>query len=224
MTLRSTLRATRPKPALAAVFTTLIATLATGSAHASAITEDYNFSLSGFTDIAAGTTPPIGQVSGSFAVTFDPTQNYTNDTADLVVNSFNGVTVDSPLAFSYDASNQHFSFGGSLFGTGDALAGLNDFTLNLLLSNPSAPQFALCSTNGFTCEFDTGNSSIVASGYTQTGTQSTFFASAADSSVSAAPNATPLPAGLPLFATGLGTLGLLGWRRKRKAPASLLAS
>jgi hypothetical protein len=31
--------------------------------------------------------------------------------------------------------------------------------------------------------------------------------------------ATPLPATLPLFATGLGALGLLGWRRKRKAQA-----
>jgi hypothetical protein len=30
---------------------------------------------------------------------------------------------------------------------------------------------------------------------------------------------TPLPAALPLFATGLGALGLLGWRRKRKAVA-----
>jgi hypothetical protein len=29
--------------------------------------------------------------------------------------------------------------------------------------------------------------------------------------------ATPLPAALPLFATGLGGLGLLGWRKKRKA-------
>jgi hypothetical protein len=28
--------------------------------------------------------------------------------------------------------------------------------------------------------------------------------------------ATPIPAALPLFATGLGGLGLLGWRRKRK--------
>ena len=28
---------------------------------------------------------------------------------------------------------------------------------------------------------------------------------------------TPLPAALPLFATGLAGLGLLGWRRKRKA-------
>jgi len=30
---------------------------------------------------------------------------------------------------------------------------------------------------------------------------------------------TPLPAALPLFATGLGALGLLGWRRKRKQAA-----
>jgi hypothetical protein len=30
---------------------------------------------------------------------------------------------------------------------------------------------------------------------------------------------TPLPAALPLFATGIGGLGLLGWRRKRKAQA-----
>jgi hypothetical protein len=30
---------------------------------------------------------------------------------------------------------------------------------------------------------------------------------------------TPLPTALPLFATGLGALGLLGWRRKRKAQA-----
>jgi hypothetical protein len=30
---------------------------------------------------------------------------------------------------------------------------------------------------------------------------------------------TPLPAALPLFAGGLGALGLFGWRRKRKAAA-----
>jgi len=32
--------------------------------------------------------------------------------------------------------------------------------------------------------------------------------------------AVPLPATFPLFATGLGALGLLGWRRKRKAQAA----
>ena len=35
---------------------------------------------------------------------------------------------------------------------------------------------------------------------------------------------TPLPAALPLFATGLGALGLLGWRRKRKNAAALAAA
>lgn len=35
-------------------------------------------------------------------------------------------------------------------------------------------------------------------------------------------SATPLPAALPLFAGGLGALGLFGWRRKRK-PATFAA-
>jgi hypothetical protein len=40
--------------------------------------------------------------------------------------------------------------------------------------------------------------------------------------VSAVPlSAVPLPAALPLFASGLGALGLLGWRRKRKAQAAI---
>jgi hypothetical protein len=39
----------------------------------------------------------------------------------------------------------------------------------------------------------------------------------------APPTATPLPAALPLFASGLGGLGLLGWRRKRNNAAALAA-
>jgi len=38
------------------------------------------------------------------------------------------------------------------------------------------------------------------------------------------PTITPLPAALPLFATGLGALGLLGWRRKRYNAAAALAA
>jgi hypothetical protein len=46
-----------------------------------------------------------------------------------------------------------------------------------------------------------------------------------DISVTAAPVApTPLPAALPLFAAGLGGLGLLGWRRKRKNAAAVTAA
>jgi hypothetical protein len=35
---------------------------------------------------------------------------------------------------------------------------------------------------------------------------------------------TPLPAALPLFASGLGAFGLLGWRRKRKKAAAIAAA
>jgi hypothetical protein len=44
-----------------------------------------------------------------------------------------------------------------------------------------------------------------------------------DQSFTLAIEATPLPAALPLFATGLGALGLFGWRRKRKNIAAIAA-
>jgi hypothetical protein len=37
-------------------------------------------------------------------------------------------------------------------------------------------------------------------------------------------SSTPLPATLPLFATGLGALGLFGWRRKRMDAAAISAA
>ena len=37
-------------------------------------------------------------------------------------------------------------------------------------------------------------------------------------------SSTPLPAALPLLATGLGALGLFGWRRKRKNTAAVVAA
>src|SRR5262249_38261040 len=40
-----------------------------------------------------------------------------------------------------------------------------------------------------------------------------------DAMASADDPVAPIPTALPLFATGLGALGLLGWRRKRKAQA-----
>jgi hypothetical protein len=45
-----------------------------------------------------------------------------------------------------------------------------------------------------------------------------FFAARAFLQVDDPPK-TPLPAALPLFAGGLGVMGLLGWRKKRKAAA-----
>jgi hypothetical protein len=47
-----------------------------------------------------------------------------------------------------------------------------------------------------------------------------FSAEAQSSGTELGTSTTPLPAALPLFASGLGALGLLGWRRKRKAQAA----
>jgi hypothetical protein len=41
--------------------------------------------------------------------------------------------------------------------------------------------------------------------------------------VEGAISATPLPAALPLFASGFGAIGLLSWRRKQKAAATIAA-
>jgi hypothetical protein len=51
------------------------------------------------------------------------------------------------------------------------------------------------------------------------GTYVWTWGTGADQSFTLEIGATPLPATLPLFATGFGALGLLGWRRKRKAQA-----
>jgi hypothetical protein len=52
-------------------------------------------------------------------------------------------------------------------------------------------------------------------------TSATFsFGTTAGINVAGVPSAVPLPGALSLFATGLGGLGLLGWRRKRKAQAA----
>ncbi len=42
--------------------------------------------------------------------------------------------------------------------------------------------------------------------------------------IGTAVSTTPLPAALPLFGAGLGVIGLLGWRRKRKSVAAIAAA
>ena len=58
--------------------------------------------------------------------------------------------------------------------------------------------------------------------------QDVLYASADNAAASmhmtAATTTTPLPSALPLFATGLGGLGLLGWRRKRKNAAAVASA
>ena len=80
----------------------------------------------------------------------------------------------------------------------------SQYTISFMLSdNGSLTTFSALSTNGNVT--DTGGNGI----------DLLVYAGALPT-----PANVPLPGALPLFATGLGALGLLGWRRKRKAQAA----
>ena len=72
----------------------------------------------------------------------------------------------------------------------------------------STSLFSLIGGVSYTLEFE---------GLTSVGDHTAFIDMV---SVDGTAAATPLPAALPLFATGIGAIGLLGWRRKRKARAA----
>ena len=62
------------------------------------------------------------------------------------------------------------------------------------------------------------------SGFDQhSGSNSTVNGTLAHIDIGTPPSTTPLPGALPLFASGLSALGLLGWRRKRKKTTATAA-
>jgi PEP-CTERM motif len=179
------------------------------NAYATPITETYTFTLGGFVDIN-GSPPqasPVNQITGSFTVTFDPTLNYDNDTTDIVVHSFTGVTVDSALGFTYDSVGSYFFFGGIANDSDYVVVGTNDFVLTYNLTDPSNPEFVPCSTPGFSCGANTGNAAYDTSGFTTTGNDSLWFITAADSNPNG--SSVPEPATLALFGISMAALAYL---------------
>jgi hypothetical protein len=72
--------------------------LATSSAHDTPITETLTFNLTGFVDISGTHLPPPDT---DIIVHYDSTIAYDKDTTDLSVSYLTGVTVSSPLGFTY---------------------------------------------------------------------------------------------------------------------------
>jgi hypothetical protein len=196
----------------AVCFVTLgvVGLLASSSAHASPITETYTFHLTGFVDINGNLPAPDPVVNGSITVTYDPNLTYDSDTTDITVNSLTGVTVDSPLGFTY--SSGELEFGGTANDSDFVVFGTNDIVVSFNVSNPNAPTFLPCSTPGFTCGNYTGSSAVDAAGYTVSNSDDAWFYGAQST---IAPAATPEPSSLLLLGTGL--VGFAGIVAKRLA-------
>ena len=189
-----------------------------GPARASTLTYDITFSDTGTyaTDGDPTHGYTTGTASGSFQITFNPTQLYLTQSIAGIINGPTYSVTDpyfsgSPLPLKTIA---YFAFDGagtltlssdptlskSFFGSIDITIGINGWAYG----TASSVWYAQ----------DQYGHTLTASG-TATITEQPPGAPA--------PGETPLPAALPLFASGLGGLGLLGWRRKRKNAANIAA-
>ncbi len=174
-------------------------------AHAATVSDVVTFSANNFNS-AFGSPVPVSTVTGSFTITFDPTQNYSDTTSGITLDSLN-ITLGSALSFNYASSTGLLEVGG-----------INDGTCCISYSPPSNDFWLYIS------DFNT-SPSFFQLGYTQGEDDYYYtFQGSEYGSVTVAPAATPLPATLPLFAGGLGAMGLFGWRRKRKNAAALAAA
>jgi hypothetical protein len=120
------------------------------------------------------------------------------------------VTLATPGVHDLGGGNLSYRFGGGTDLIGDTLfpisshglvflvSGPNDVGFNIWFSGGNVYAGFLAGDNGIYNEFDGGSFTAEATGN------------------EAGLGTTPLPAGLPLFASGLGVLGLLTQRRKRK--------
>jgi hypothetical protein len=131
-------------------------------------------------------------------------QNYTigNSFDDTILNAINFVSFTYQSDFlgtiSFDNSSSDFLRVSGLF---NSLPGHNAVLIQFFLNNDvwafqTFTSGTWCIGIGEACLADFGNNGVWSLNAT-----------------------TPLPSALPLFASGLGALGLLGWRRKKKLPA-----
>jgi hypothetical protein len=147
------------------------------------------FGASDFGSFPGGTTPPVGFVLGQFTFALDLAHDSNGSVATDFVNLAHGA-----MGYEYVASTGLLLIGGTLNGVSSVSGGTDDLSLVVehFNSAPSYFAFSYASALGPGALFQAGNGDIHVD-----------------------VTATPLPAALPLFASAVGGLGFVGWRRKQ---------
>jgi PEP-CTERM motif len=198
------------------------AALAVGATAANAATVDelVNFTVGGFTS-AFGEPVPTDPVTGSFTISFDPTQTYTDETAEIVLNSLN-IGLDSALSFDYsptangNGAADELVVGGLETGAGAITLGPTgaDFYLHLLTftSSPTFQQLGYrpAETTSDSNYFftPTNDDGLPAEGVTFTVVTSPVTPS------------VPEPSTWAMMALGFAGIGFLAYRKHRKFAAA----
>ena len=191
----------------------LLALCGAAPAYAAVVTDYVTFSATGFTS-PFGLAVPTDPVTGSFTITFDPTQTYTDDTAGITGGKVN-LALDSAFSFDYSPT-------GNSNGSADELVvgGLADGAAAVTFNPP---------TNDFLIHIDTFTTAPTFQQllYSQTGLppndNGALFYTDLPNSGSGTVTVTPVTPGIPepstwaMLLLGFAGLGFVGYRRTKKS-------
>jgi hypothetical protein len=191
----------------------LISTLAISAicgglpASAAVQTDNISFSAGGFISVY-GQPVPTDPVTGSFAITFDPTLTYTDSTAGITLDSLN-IPLGSALSFSY-----------SLTGGGELVVGGIADGAGAIQISPSTDDFYL---HIFTF---TTTPTFQQLGYSEAALNPSYFyndlTNGGSGSVSV--TAVPEPTTWAMMLLGFAGLGFAGYRRTKQAVPEFAAA
>jgi hypothetical protein len=178
-----------------------------GAANAALVHDLVTFTANDFS-VGAGPGPaPVDPVTGSFTITFDPTQTYTDSTAGIALNSLN-IALGSAISFSYSPTATP-----SLLADELIVGGVSDGACCITIGPPVPDSDFYLHIYTFTANptFQQLGYAVAAGGY--------FYTAGETGTVSVTPisSGVPEPSTWAMMLAGFVGLGFLGYRQTIKA-------